>query len=60
MPIPRTYFAIPATNGVLSGNDTQVRYFFDLSYWLMSLADDSANNKPGQRKTASKPASARK
>lgn len=60
VPISRTYFAMPLPNlGSQEASEIQVRYFFELSYWLINLADEIVTVK-GQRKPVSKPTSAKK
>ena len=41
--ISRTYFAISTPN---EPTDTKVRYFVELSYWLMSLSFEDLSAKP--------------
>jgi len=55
-PLSRTFFAFRDSS---INRDFQLRYFFELSYWLISLADEVAIQKSGQ-KAQSKPASAKK
>lgn len=41
-PISRTYFAIKSEN---EPTDLKVRYFFELSYWLIGLSFEDATSK---------------
>lgn len=54
--LSRTFFAFRDTS---CSREFQVRYFFMLSYWLMSLADEPLNQRSNKKQT-SKPASAKK
>lgn len=44
-PISRTYFAIKSSS---EPTDIKVRYFVEISYWLMSLALENDNSKAKQ------------